>query len=67
MERQSKIHDWETKRDELNNKLDLCEEKLLNQEQEQRPDDFNVSKGLLTAAIGRAAFLNTCLDYPRAK
>ena len=67
MERQSKIRDWETKRDELNNKLDLCEEKLLNQEHEQRPDDFNVSKGLLTAAIGRFAFLNTCLDYPRAK
>ena len=53
MERQNKIRDWETKRDDLSNKLDLCEEKLRNPEQEHRPDDFKVSNRLLTAAIGR--------------
>ena len=67
MVKQSKIRDWETKRDDLNNKLDLCEEKLCSQEQDQKPDDFKVSKGLLTAAVGRVAFWNTRLDYPRAK
>jgi len=63
MEKQNKIRDWETKRDDLNNKLDLCEERLRNQEQDQRPDDFKVSETILTAAIGRAEILNTFLDF----
>ena len=46
MEKQNKIRDWESKRDDLNNKLDLCEEKLRDPEQEQRPDDFKVSERL---------------------
>ena len=52
MEKQSKIRNWEAKRDDLNNKLEVCEEKLRNPEQEQRPEDFKVSEGLLTAAMG---------------
>lgn len=52
MVKQNKIRDWETKRDDLNNKLEVCEEKLRNPEQEQRPEDFKVSKGILTASIG---------------
>ena len=52
MVKQNKIRDWETKRDDLNNKLEVCEEKLRNPQQEQRPEDFKVSEGLLTAAIG---------------
>lgn len=63
MEKQNKIRDWETKRDDLNNKLDLCEERLRNQEQDQRPDDFKVSETILTAAIGRVEILNTFLDF----
>ena len=52
MVKQSKIRNWEAKRDDLNNKLEVCEEKLRNPEQEQRPEDFKVSEGLLTAAMG---------------
>lgn len=63
MEKQNKIRDWETKRDDLNNKLDLCEERLRNQEQDQRPDDFKVSETILTAAIDRVEILNTFLDF----
>lgn len=63
MEKQNKIRDWETKRDDLNNKLDSCEERLRNQEQDQRPDDFKVSETILTAAIGRVEILNTFLDF----
>lgn len=40
MEKRKKIRDWEAKRDDLNDKLDFCEEKLRNQEQDQRPDGF---------------------------
>ena len=40
MEKRNKIRDWEAKRDDLNEKLDLCEEKLRNQEQDHRPDHF---------------------------
>ena len=40
MEKRNKIRDWEVKRDDLNDKLDLCEEKLRSQEQDQRPDHF---------------------------
>ena len=50
--KQSKIRDWETKRNDLNNKLEVCEEKLRNPEQGKKPDNFKVSEGLLTAAIG---------------
>ena len=62
MVKQNKIRDWETKRDDLNNKLEVCEEKLRNPQQEQRPEDFKVSEGLLTAAIGELC-LNAHLDY----
>lgn len=40
MEKRNRIRDWQEKRDDLNEKLDLCEEKLRNQEQDQRPDHF---------------------------
>ena len=52
MVKQSKIRDWETKRNDLNNKLEVCEEKLRNPEQEKKPESFKVSEGFLTAAIG---------------
>lgn len=57
MEKRNKIRDWETKRDDLNDKLDLCEEKLRNQEQDQRPDHF---KDRLATAKVRDDCPNTC-------
>ena len=50
MEKRNKIRDWETKRDELNVKLDLCEDKLRHQKQDQRPDDVKVNEERLAAA-----------------
>ena len=58
MGKQNKIREWESKRDYLNDKLDLCEEKLRNQKQDQRPED---SKQLLAAAKVRFHCFKTSL------
>lgn len=50
MEKRNKIRDWELKRDDLNDKLDLCEETLRSQKQDPKPDDFKPSKERLAAA-----------------
>ena len=49
MEKRKKIREWEAKRDDLSNKLGLCEEKLGKQKQDQKPDDFN--ERLATAKV----------------
>jgi len=41
MEKRNKIREWEAERDDLSNKLGLCEEKLRKQKQDQKLDDFN--------------------------
>lgn len=41
MEKRNKIREWEAERDDLSNKLGLCEEKLRKQKQDQKPDDFS--------------------------
>jgi len=65
MEKRNKIRDWELKRDDLRDKLDLCEEKLLSQKQDPKPDDFKPSKERLAAAKVRDDYLNThfCVNF----
>ena len=65
MEKRNKIRDWEAKRDDLNDKLDLCEEKMRNQKQDHRPDNFKVNEERLAAAKVRDNFyFNIRLVYP---
>ena len=65
MEKRNKIRDWELKRDDLKDKLDLCEEKLLSQKKDPKPDDFKPSKERLAATKVRDDCLNThfCVNF----
>ena len=58
MEKRNKIRDWELKRDDLNDTLDLCVEKLRSQKQDPKPDEFKPSKERLAAAKVRDYCLN---------
>lgn len=64
MEKRNKIRDWEAKRDDLNDKLDLCEEKLRKHKQDQRPDEAN--EELLAAAKVRDITALTPVLYMQA-
>ena len=63
MEKRNKIRDWEAERDVLNDKLDLCEEKLRNQKQDQRPDDFK--QRLASAKVRDKCLNNNFLVFSR--
>lgn len=50
MEKRNKIRDWERKRDELNEKLSRCEDKLRLQIQDQLREELAPSEEILAAA-----------------
>lgn len=62
MEKRNKIRDWEAKRDDLNDKLGLCEEKLLHLKQDQRPDGVANEELLAAAKVGVNCFTEILLE-----
>ena len=50
LEKRNKIRDWERKRDELNEKLSRCEDKLRIQIQDQLREELAPSEEILAAA-----------------
>lgn len=51
MEKRNKIRDWERKRDELNEKLSRCEDKLRLQIQDQLREELAPSEEILAAKV----------------
>lgn len=50
LEKRNKIRDWEAKRDDLNEKLDSCQDKLRLVKRDDKPRDLKVDEDLLAAA-----------------
>ena len=57
MEKRNKIRDWENKRDDLNEKLDSCQDKLRLVKQDEKPRDAKADEDLLAAAKVRNEYL----------
>ena len=57
MEKRNKIRDWEDKRDDLNEKLDNCQDKLRLVKQDEKPPESKTADDLLTAAKVRDEFI----------
>ena len=57
VEKRNKIHDWETKRDDLNEKLDNCQDKLRLVKRDENPPESKAADDLLAAAKVRNEFI----------
>ena len=57
MEKRNKIRGWETKRDDLNEKLDNCQDKLRLVKRDENPPESKSADDLLAAAKVRNDFV----------